>query len=135
MNGGEEHRAGTEGLPDGFSEMLEKVLSNPALMQMAAAMAVGSGTSEPKEERAENDEAKAVQAAPALPDLTALTALLGAEGAQRSLDDPRMALLQALSPCLRPSRQRLLQQMIRWGRVYLLVRPLLTERGDGHVSS
>ena len=114
---------------DGFSSILNGILSNPEMMAMISSMAGKlKGESAPTEsEAATVGEASQPTSAPErLPEtISALAPLLSGEGIKHSKrDNDRACLLRALKPYLSPGRSEAIDYIIKFSSIADLLKNL-----------
>ena len=124
----EQSTAAQSGGSDGFSSILNGILSNPEMMAMISSMA---GKLKSENAPAESEAAEASDAAPAsaperLPEaISALAPLLSGEGVKHSKrDNDRACLLRALKPYLSPGRSEAIDYIIKFSSIADLLKNL-----------
>ena len=124
----EQSTAAQSGGSDGFSSILNGILSNPEMMAMISSMA---GKLKSENAPAESDTVEASEAAPAsaperLPEaISALAPLLSGEGVKHSKrDNDRACLLRALKPYLSPGRSEAIDYIIKFSSIADLLKNL-----------
>ena len=125
----EQSTAAQSGGSDGFSSILNGILSNPEMMAMISSMA---GKLKSENAPAESEAAEASEtAAPAsaserLPEaISALAPLLSGEGVKHSKrDNDRACLLRALKPYLSPGRSEAIDYIIKFSSIADLLKNL-----------
>ena len=125
----EQSTAAQSGGSDGFSSILNGILSNPEMMAMISSMAGKlKGENAPAEsEAAEASEAATATSAPErLPEaISALAPLLSGEGVKHSKrDNDRACLLRALKPYLSPGRSEAIDYIIKFSSIADLLKNL-----------
>ena len=124
----------SDALPEGISAALDKLLSNPQLMNMVAS-ALGSASSQNKDPasdndgNSENDSVSASVSAPPTPTLPSIDTLMPIIGKLSSTADTRSdfkheALLCAIKPYLNPRRCQAIDGIIRISKMSAIVRQL-----------
>jgi hypothetical protein len=114
---------------DGFSSILNGILSNPEMMAMISSMAgkLKSENSPAESEAAEASEASQPTSAPErLPEaISALAPLLSGEGIKHSKrDNDRACLLRALKPYLSAGRSEAIDYIIKFSSIADLLKNL-----------
>mgnify|MGYP006974596454 CR=1 FL=1 len=115
---------------DGFSSILNGILSNPEMMAMISSMAgkLKSENAPAESEAAEASEAAATatSAPERLPEaISALAPLLSGEGVKHSKrDNDRACLLRALKPYLSPGRSEAIDYIIKFSSIVDLLKNL-----------
>ena len=114
---------------DGFSSILNGILSNPEMMAMISSMAGKlKGESAPAESTAaETREAAPAESAPErLPEtISALAPLLSGDSVKHSKrDNDRACLLRALKPYLSPGRSEAIDYIIKFSNIADLLKNL-----------
>lgn len=124
----EQSTAAQSGGSDGFSSILNGILSNPEMMAMISSMA---GKLKSENSPAESEAAEASEVAPAsaperLPEaISALAPLLSGEGVKHSKrDNDRACLLRALKPYLSPGRSEAIDYIIKFSSIADLLKNL-----------
>ena len=125
----EQSTAAQSGGSDGFSSILNGILSNPEMMAMISSMAgkLKSENAPAESEAAEASEAAAPASAPErLPEaISALAPLLSGEGVKHSKrDNDRACLLRALKPYLSPGRSEARDYIIKFSSIADLLKNL-----------
>ena len=125
----EQSTAAQSGGSDGFSTILNGILSNPEMMAMISSMAgkLKSENAPAESEAAEASEAAAPASAPErLPEaISALAPLLSGEGVKHSKrDNDRACLLRALKPYLSPGRSEAIDYIIKFSSIADLLKNL-----------
>lgn len=125
----EQSTAAQSGSSDGFSSILNGILSNPEMMAMISSMAgkLKSENAPAESEAAEASEAAAPASAPErLPEaISALAPLLSGEGVKHSKrDNDRACLLRALKPYLSPGRSEAIDYIIKFSSIADLLKNL-----------
>lgn len=125
----EQSTAAQSGGSDGFSSILNGILSNPEMMAMISSMAgkLKSENAPAESEAAEASEAAAPASAPErLPEaISALAPLLSGEGVKHSKrDNDRACLLRALKPYLSPGRSEAIDYIIKFSSIADLLKNL-----------
>lgn len=125
----EQSTAAQSGGSDGFSSILNGILSNPEMMAMISSMAgkLKSENAPAESEAAEASEAAAPASAPErLPEaISALAPLLSGEGIKHSKrDNDRACLLRALKPYLSPGRSEAIDYIIKFSSIADLLKNL-----------
>ena len=125
----EQSTAAQSGGSDGFSSILNGILSNPEMMAMISSMAgkLKSENAPAESEAAEASEAAATASAPErLPEaISALAPLLSGEGVKHSKrDNDRACLLRALKPYLSPGRSEAIDYIIKFSSIADLLKNL-----------
>ena len=125
----EQSTAAQSGGSDGFSSILNGILSNPEMMAMISSMAgkFKSENAPAESEAAEASEAAASASAPErLPEaISALAPLLSGEGVKHSKrDNDRACLLRALKPYLSPGRSEAIDYIIKFSSIADLLKNL-----------
>lgn len=125
----EQSTAAQSGGSDGFSTILNGILSNPEMMAMISSMAgkLKSENAPAESEAAEASETAAPASAPErLPEaISALAPLLSGEGVKHSKrDNDRACLLRALKPYLSPGRSEAIDYIIKFSSIADLLKNL-----------
>ena len=125
----EQSTAAQSGGSDGFSSILNGILSNPEMMAMISSMAgkLKSENAPAESEAVEASEAAAPASAPErLPEaISALAPLLSGEGVKHSKrDNDRACLLRALKPYLSPGRSEAIDYIIKFSSIADLLKNL-----------
>lgn len=126
----EQSTAPQSGGSDGFSSILNGILSNPEMMAMISSMAgkLKSENAPAESEAAEASEtaATATSAPERLPEaISALAPLLSGEGVKHSKrDNDRACLLRALKPYLSPGRSEAIDYIIKFSSIADLLKNL-----------
>ena len=125
----EQSTAAQSGGSDGFSSILNGILSNPEMMAMISSMAgkLKSENAPAESEAAEASEAATAASAPErLPEaISALAPLLSGEGVKHSKrDNDRACLLRALKPYLSPGRSEAIDYIIKFSSIADLLKNL-----------
>ena len=125
----EQSTAAQSGGSDGFSSILNGILSNPEMMAMISSMAgkLKSENAPAESEVAEASEAATPASAPErLPEaISALAPLLSGEGIKHSKrDNDRACLLRALKPYLSPGRSEAIDYIIKFSSIADLLKNL-----------
>lgn len=124
----EQSTAAQSGGSDGFSSILNGILSNPEMMAMISSMAgkLKSENAPAESEAAEASEAATASAPERLPEaISALAPLLSGEGVKHSKrDNDRACLLRALKPYLSPGRSEAIDYIIKFSSIADLLKNL-----------
>jgi hypothetical protein len=125
----EQSTAAQSGGSDGFSSILNGILSNPEMMAMISSMAgkLKSENAPAESEAAEASETSQPTSAPErLPEaISALAPLLSGEGIKHSKrDNDRACLLRALKPYLSPGRSEAIDYIIKFSSIADLLKNL-----------
>lgn len=125
----EQSTAAQSGGSDGFSSILNGILSNPEMMAMISSMAgkLKNENTPAESEAAEASETAASTSAPErLPEaISALAPLLSGEGVKHSKrDNDRACLLRALKPYLSPGRSEAIDYIIKFSSIADLLKNL-----------
>ena len=125
----EQSTAAQSGGSDGFSSILNGILSNPEMMAMISSMAgkLKSENAPAESEATEASEAAAPASAPErLPEaIGALAPLLSGEGVKHSKrDNDRACLLRALKPYLSTGRSEAIDYIIKFSSIADLLKNL-----------
>ena len=135
-----------------FEEKLNAILGNPEAMAQVAQLARSlSGTSGERASDPSASQPSGEAEAPAyrkpsqdIPDLGSLAGQLDPDSIKRFLplltelgssneNDPRMALLQALAPFLRPERREKVERAARTAHLLHIGKKFFSTLGGGHV--
>ncbi|MBQ2384947.1 MAG: hypothetical protein II292_01935 [Clostridia bacterium] len=124
----EQSTAAQSGGSDGFSSILNGILSNPEMMAMISSMAgkLKSENAPAESEATEVSEASPTSAPERLPEaISALAPLLSGEGVKHSKrDNDRACLLRALKPYLSPGRSEAIDYIIKFSSIADLLKNL-----------
>lgn len=124
----EQSTAAQSGGSDGFSSILNGILSNPEMMAMISSMAgkLKSENAPAESEATEASEAAPTSAPERLPEaISALAPLLSGEGVKHSKrDNDRACLLRALKPYLSPGRSEAIDYIIKFSSIADLLKNL-----------
>ena len=124
----EQSTAAQSGGSDGFSSILNGILSNPEMMAMISSMAgkLKSENAPAESEATEVSEASPTSAPERLPEtISALAPLLSGEGIKHSKrDNDRACLLRALKPYLSPGRSEAIDYIIKFSSIADLLKNL-----------
>ena len=127
----EDRSAAKTGGNDGFSSLLDGILSNPEMMSMISTMAGRLKESQTSDEitavpSAESEEPVKSESSAKLPEVVnALAPLLSGEGTRQSKhDSDRACLLRALKPYLSQGRSEAIDYIIKFSSVAELLKNL-----------
>ena len=134
--GGSNEREEGRGVPSNFSEMLDKVLSNPEIISSVAAALSKDGdkpteeerTDEPKEKERSADTPDVEAMMQRLPDMMKVIAPMMSKGKRSaeptSSGDKRTCLLTAIKPYLSPHRCEAVDYIIRFSEISEVIKKL-----------